>query len=451
MPTGRVKNKLCFCFTSKQYSYSTYGEHMKYSTLCYLIIMILLSVSCGENNKINVVLVIVDTLSAKHLGCYGYYRDTSPTIDSLAATGVRFQNCQAQAPWTLPGMASIFTGLTERSHGCSHYDGFSHGLDPEMATLTTILKEQGYSTTALVNVGYLGEPFGISKGNDLFWYNADGSDNADLTVDTLLKYFNSNQVAEPFFVTIHLFDPHLPYEPSAPFDTLFKRSGTCGITEWPAIEMCQDSTLIEHLTAMYDSEIRWTDSQLSRLIAGMREKDLTDNTLFILIADHGEEFMQHGDWGHAHNLYQQALHVPLILTGPGIEPGTVISQNVGQYDVLPTVLKYLDIPVPDHVEGINILGEIPSDRIIPSSGVMADTASVACLHESHKVIWFVEPDSSETFNLADDPGELNRLTTDSLLLEEVLEYWAWPSLCTPTANENALIEMKRLEDLGYIR
>ncbi len=426
---------------------------MKYSALCCLTILILLTVSCwgGGEQRINVVLVIIDTVNANHLGCYDYDRDTSPTIDSLAASGVRFQNCQAQAPWTLPGMASIFTGLSERSHGCSHYDGFSHGLDPEMATLTTILKEHGYSTTALVNVGYLGESFGITRGNDLFWFNDDESDNADLTVDTLLKYFSSNRVEAPFFVTIHLFDPHLPYDPPAPFDTLFRRSGASGITEWPAIEMCSDPVLIEHMTAMYDSELRWTDSQLSRLFAGMREMELTDNTLFILVADHGEEFMQHGDWGHAHNLYQQALHVPLILTGPGIEPGTVISQNVGQYDVLPTVLAYLDIPVPDHVEGLNILGEIPADRIIPSSGVIADTTSAACLQESNKVIWFVEPDSSETFNLADDPGELNMLTTDSLLMEEVLEYWAWPCLCTPTQNESALIEMRRLEGLGYIR
>ncbi len=138
---------------------------MKYATLYCLIILVLLSVSCGGNSKAktNVVLVIIDTLNAKHLGCHGYHRDTSPTIDSLAATGVRFQNCQAQAPWTLPGMASIFTGLSERSHGCSHYDGFSHGLDLEMATLTTILKEQGYSTTALVNVGIWVNPSAFQK------------------------------------------------------------------------------------------------------------------------------------------------------------------------------------------------------------------------------------------------------------------------------------------------
>lgn len=418
-----------------------------------LVLLLLTLSSCAdtEDQEVNIVLIIIDTLNADHLGCFGYYRDTSPVIDSLAASGILFTNCQAQAPWTLPGMASIFTGLTERSHGCSHYDGFSHGLDPEMPTLTTILKEQGYSTAALVNVGYLGEPFGITKGNDYFWINEDGSDNANITVDTLLNYFSSNEIQEPFLATIHLFDPHLPYEPPSPFDTLFKHSGTNGITEWPEIEFCSDPVIIEHMTAMYDSEIRWTDSQLSRLFAGMREMGLADNTLFILIADHGEEFMQHGDWGHAHNLYQQALHIPLILTGPGIEPGTVIPQNVGQYDLLPTVLEYLGISVPGHVEGINILGEIPLDRVIPSSGVMADTSSAACLQGSMKVLWFVEPDSSETFNLTDDPGEMNMLTTDSLLLDEVLSYWAWPCICIPTTNEETLIEMKRLEGLGYIR
>ncbi len=426
---------------------------MKTSNLCAVLVLFLLVLSCAdtEDQEVNIVLIIIDTLNADHLGCFGYYRDTSPVIDSLAASGILFTNCQAQAPWTLPGMASIFTGLAERSHGCSHYNGLSHGLDPEMPTLTTILKEQGYSTAALVNVGYLGEPFGITKGNDYFWINEDGSDNADITVDTLLDYFSSNEIPEPFFATIHLFDPHLPYDPPSPFDTLFKHSGTNGVTEWPEIELCFDPVIIEHMTAMYDSEIRWTDSQLSRLFAGMREMGLADNTLFILIADHGEEFMQHGDWGHAHNLYQQALHIPLILTGPGIEPGTVTPQNVGQYDLLPTVLEYLGIPVPGHVEGINILGEIPLDRVIPSSGVMADTSSAACLQGSMKVLWFVEPDSSETFNLADDPGEMNMLTTDSLLLNEVLSYWAWPCICIPTTNEEAQIEMKRLEGLGYIR
>jgi len=417
-----------------------------------LILLILLTLSCSGNPaKTSVVLILIDTLSADHLGCYGYTRETSPAIDSLAASGIVFEHCQAQGPWTLPGMASIFTGLTERSHGCSYYNGFSHGLDPEVPTITSVLKDNGYSTAALVNVGYLGEPFGITRGNDYFWINEDGSDNADVTVDSLLSYFEHTDPGEPFFVTIHFFDAHLPYEPPAPWDTLFQLSGTSGGTEWPAMEYCSNQAVIQHMTAMYDSEIRWTDSQLSRLFAGLRQTGRADNTLFILVADHGEEFMEHGDWGHAHNLYQQALHVPLIMSGPGIEPGSSVSRNVGQYDILPTLLTYLNIPVPDHVEGIDIFGVIPENRVIPSSGVMVDTVSVAGISGDSKVIWFVEPDSSETFNLAEDPGETTLLPTDSLLFEEVLSYWAWPCICTPTENEAALIDRHRLEALGYIR
>lgn len=161
--------------------------------------------------------------------------------------------------------------------------------------------------------------------------------------------------------------------------------------------------------------------------------------------------MEHGDWGHAHNLYQQALHVPLILSGPGIEPGSVVPQNVGQFDVMPTILGLLHLPVPDHVDGIDLFGGIPEDRMIPSSGVLAETTSVSCLQESRKVIWFIEPDSSETYDLSADPGELSILPFDSLLLGEVMGYWAWPSKCTPTENEEAIISARRLQDLGYIR
>ncbi len=429
---------------------------MKRTTLFLLLAFLLVSAGCSnsaDSQKTNVLLIIIDTLSADHLGCYDYTRDTSPTIDSLADSGILFLNCQAQAPWTLPAMATIFTGLSQKSHGCGRYNDNSYGLDPEVPTLATILAENGFSTAALFNVGYLSEPFGMAKGYEYFWIRENGGDNADMTVDTLLHHFSSNSIQEPFFTTIHFFDPHLPYNPPAPFDTLFKRSGTGGIIDWPGTHtnMFRDPVVIQHMTAMYDSEIRWTDSQVSRLLVGMREMNLTDNTLIIVIADHGEEFMQHGDYGHGSNLYQESLHVPLILSGPGIESGTLISQNVGQFDLLPTVLGYLDIPIPAHVEGVNVLEDFSIDRVIPSSGVNADTVSAACFQNSSKVIWLVEPDSSETYNLADDPGELNMLPTDNLLLEEVLEYWAWPCICKPTQNTDEIVEMKRLLDLGYIR
>lgn len=182
-----------------------------------------------EEQEMNVLLILIDTMSADHLGCYGYDRNTSPTIDSLAASGMLFANCQAQAPWTLPSMVTICTGLSERSHRCSHYDGFSHGLDPEMPTLASILQERGYHTAAFVNNGYLGEIFGLERGYHDFWISeVDGGADAGVTVDTLLSYLSGTSVSEPFLVTVHFFDPHLPYAPlhhTTPFSHPRVRTG----------------------------------------------------------------------------------------------------------------------------------------------------------------------------------------------------------------------------------
>lgn len=424
---------------------------MKLKTI-WLITIFLLSISCSrEESRTNVVLLLIDTVNAEHLGCWGYSRNTSPHIDSLAASGTRYANCQAQAPWTLPGMATILTGLTEKSHGCSRYGGFSHGLDPEVPTLATILQESGYHTAMFINNNYLGPDFGLSNGYDSFWMGTDSIDYADVTMDTVLSYMTSLDPDKPFLLTVHLFDPHLPYDPPAPFDTVFKSTGTSGQIVWPSLEFCSNQAVIDHMTSLYDSELLWTDSQLERLFAFLRDEGLSENTIVILVADHGEEFMEHGDWGHAHNLYQQALHVPLIMTGPGIPSGYVEETNVGQFDVLPTILDYLNIPAPDHIEGLSLLDSIPVGRVIPSSGVLADTSSAACLQNRNKVLWFVESDSVETFDLAADPGEMLILPVDSFLLGEVERYWAWPCICNPTDFESTEIEQRRLEDLGYIR
>lgn len=418
------------------------------------IILAILFPGCGEpvEQRASVLLIIIDTLRADHLGCYGYHRNTSPTIDSLAAAGTLFLRCQAQAPWTLPAIATLYTGLTERSHRCSHYGGFSHGLDPEMPTLATILQEHGYSTAAFVNVGYLGPMFGMEKGYDFFWMKEDAGSNANSTVHAALTRLGSLDGARPFLLTVHLFDPHLPYDPPYPYDTAFSPTGTGGITEWPRnLEDCRDPELIQHMIDLYDSEILWTDGNLGHLFSEMRAMGLLENTLVVLVADHGEEFMEHGDWGHARNLYQPALHIPLIISGPGIPAGVSEPLPVGQFDVLPTILHYLGIPVPGHVEGISLLGTIPADRMLPSSGVIAQVSAASGLKEGMKVLWYVQPDSVETYDLEADPGETTILPTDSLLFDQVLSYWAWPPVCNPTTFESETVERRRLEGLGYIR
>lgn len=416
----------------------------------YLVILLLFS-GCNENSRPNILLIVIDTLAADHMSCYGYHRDTSPAMDSLASSGRIWLNMQAQAPWTLPAMASILTGLTVRTHGCRHYDDASYGLDPLVPTLATILLEEGYRTAAFVNINYLGETFGLSRDFEHFCYDGEGHGTARVTVDSLLTWLDGDNYEEPFFVFFHLFDPHLPYDPPEGFDTCYEPRGTCGITKWKQNALGEwYPQQTAHLLNLYDGEIKWTDSQLGRMFAGLRERDLTDNLIIVLTADHGEEFLQHGDWGHGNNLYQHALHVPLIIAGPGIPAGTADSITVGQIDILPTILTFAGIPVPEGAEGLNLFGEILHDRPVYSSGVFSDSAQAAVVSERDKIIWSPVDDTSDMFNLLDDPGEMNPLNADSLLLNQVLEYWAWPCLWEPTKNELTLIEQRQLRDLGYI-
>jgi len=351
-------------------------------------------------------------------------------------------------------MASIYTGLSERSHGCRHFNNRCFGLDPEMPTIATILRERGYSTAGFMQSDYLGNTFGMDIGYDSFWICvSEGAPAMDsVAVDTLLNYYRNNEIPFPFLATIHLYDPHSPYVPPSPFDNLYDPSGINGSSDWPADStLWHDPKLIEHLEALYASEIRWCDSQISRLFRDMRYMGLLENTIVILVADHGEEFMEHGSIGHAANLYQETVDIPLIISGPGIDAGMVITQNVGHFDVMPTLLEYLNIPVPDHVEGINLLGSIPADRVIPSSGIVFGPTAAACLQNSRKVMWFTDSDSSETYDLAEDPSEQHHLPTDSLLLQQVLDYWAWPCICTPTEPDDSAAVANKLRDLGYIR
>ncbi|MBD3369712.1 sulfatase-like hydrolase/transferase [Candidatus Fermentibacteria bacterium] len=420
------------------------------------LLLLAICIACGRRceHRPNLLLVIVDTLAADHLSCYGYDRRTAPTVDSLAGEGLFFQNLQAQAPWTLPAMASIYTGLTVRSHGCRQSEGVNWGLDPAVPTMATILSKEGFSTAGFVNVAFLGPVFGMSKGFDVFHWRIAGHGKAAQTVDEVIQWMDSEDFEEPFFLVFHVYDPHIPYEPPSPFDTLYCGEGINDHSDWETNEAGQFyPEQRTHLVDLYDSEIRWTDGQLSRLLGEIRSRGLADSTLLVFTADHGEEFLEHGAVTHGTNLYQNVIHVPMIICGPGIEPDTV-STVVGQYDILPTVLTYYGIEVPEHVEGIDLLGDsIPEERPVPSSGVemVSDSFQAAVRVEMDKVIWSPVGDVSESFDLRSDPSEQNPIPTDSVMLQLVLDYWATPCNYQPTNLEAPLIQNKTLRDLGYIR
>ena len=429
-----------------------------------LIIVILMGTGCSltRSKKPDVFLIIIDTLRADHLSCYGYDRDTSPVLDSLAASGTLFSRCQAQAPWTLPAHASIWTGLSTASHMVSIRDMITYGLSTDLDNIATILKKEGYVTLGFVNVILLGNSFGFDNGFDHYSCVTRGHGRAAETVDEVLEWFIENRGnPNPKLAVIHLFDVHAPYDPPAPFDTRYSSSGTEGITDW---EVSDEVELLnpedrDHLIDMYDGEIAWVDAQLGRLFGRLRELGISENALIIVTSDHGEEFLEHGLWGHGYSLYQELLHVPLIISGPGIPSGVTNSALAAQYDILPTITGYLGISIPDHVEGMDLFSPSQELRTIPSSGTIIGHCSTgdpakfesiySVLNQYSKGIYNFFTDEQQMYDLNLDPGEHHPQPLDSTLMESLEYYRATPLIVAPPVVRAREVD-DTLEDLGYI-
>ena len=433
---------------------------IKYVLVAFVFLSLTAS-GCNVSNsqKPNIVLIIIDTLRADHLGCYGYYRNTSPVIDSLAASGIVFTRCQAQAPWTLPAHATIWTGLTVRSHRTVMLGTESYGLNPEFETISTILGANGYITLGFVNSPYLAEDFGFNRGFDHYSMHLSGHGLAAVTVDEVLKWFEENTGnPSPKLLVVHLFDVHAPYSAPGGFDLRFSETGSAGGTNWQtdSLNNVINPEDLQHLVNMYDGEIAWVDSQIGRLLQGLRRYGVLDNAMVIVTSDHGEEFFDHGSWSHGHSLYQELLHVPLIITGAGIPSDSINTIPAGQFDLLPVIAGYTGNSVPECVEGMDILSGNVSSRILPSSGAIRGVSGMkdfdayeslcSILYFPGKGIINYSSMEEEFYDIADDPGETMILPLGSPICEMLDEYWTTPPLSTPVRSDCG-----NLESLGYIR
>jgi arylsulfatase A-like enzyme len=429
----------------------------------FLVIILVVGAGCApsRSDKPDIFLIIIDTLRADHLGCYGYHRDTSPVLDSLAAEGTVFTRFQALSPWTLPSCASIWTGLTVQSHMAGKRDLVTYGLHPELDNIATILKSQGYITLGFVNTILLSRNVGFASGFDHYSCAIHGHGRAGETVDEVIEWFYDNRGnPSPKLVVIHLFDVHAPYDPPAGFDMRYSPEGSRGVTEW-----CTDSLNnpnpddLDHLIDMYDGEIAWVDSQLGRLFAELRRTGIADNALIIVTSDHGEEFLDHGSCSHAHTLFQELLHVPLIVAGPGIPVGIVDSVPCGQFDILPVIAGFAGVPLPEQVEGVDLFSDPPSRRIIPASGVIRghfqtgpneNFESICSVMDwPSKAIVNFKTIEEVIYDLRTDPGESAPMGMDSVLMGELEYYWSTPPLVIPPIVFDDSVE-ENLHDLGYI-
>jgi arylsulfatase A-like enzyme/Flp pilus assembly protein TadD len=402
--------------------------------------------STEPNPAPNVVVITIDTLRADHLGCYGYKLIRTPKIDALAADGVRFERAYTPVPVTLPAHTVIFTGTYPLLSGM--HDFAANSLNPTQPTLASVLKEQGYTTGAVIGSAVLDSRFGLNHGFDFYYdhfdFNRLQESNLDemkrpgnVVADVALDWLGKNY-GKKFFLWMHLYDPHYPYRPPPPYSEEYK-------------------------ARLYDGEIAFADAQVGRLIAFLKDRDLYRNTLIVLTGDHGESLGEHREKTHGFFIYNATLHVPVIFHLPGSVSAKSVSNLVNLADLMPTVLQVLKVAVPSQVQGRNLLPLMTPKKEDESGSLYAETF-LPRLHFNWSELrsletenyHFIDAPKPELYDLAKDPDETQNLFPQKKALAEemrarlaalIRQYSAGQELAEKTGLDPALME--RLKSLGY--
>ncbi len=345
----------------------------------------------------NIVLVSIDSLRADHLGSYGYPKPTSPGMDRLAAEGVRFENAISNTSWTLPSHASMFTGLNSYTHGLVD-NGLRLGDD--VVTIAEVLREAGYRTGGFFGAPYLHPTYGFSQGfeayvscmtklgtevmPDAMRAVAQGDvtpPHSDITgprtLDEVTKWLDAGAGdGRPFFLFVHLWDPHYDYIPPPEYVEMFDPGYEGSVNgeflmRNEAVHKSMNPRDLEHVIALYDGEIRFTDDVLGKILAEVDRRYDLDRTLLVVTADHGEEFFEHGNKGHQKSLFEEVVRVPLIVRWPErLAPGRVVEDQVRHIDLMPTLLSLAGIEPPEAIEGRDISPLLRGESMPPAPVLM---------------------------------------------------------------------------------
>ncbi len=294
-----------------------------------------------------ILLVVIDTLRADHLGCYGYFRDTSPVIDALARESVFFELALSPVAVTLPAHTSILTGTQPLEHGVlANLAQGKRRFEPRPAlrSFAQFARARGFQTAAFVSAATVGRATGIAEGFDHFDESPRAQRSAEAVNRKLLPWIDGLD-ERPFFLWVHYYDTHLPYAPVPPFDTRYRSSPELdaylesrGIADTYVRPNGTEMVSRDAVNA-YDGEIAYVDQQLGRLFAHLERRGLWDETAVILLSDHGESIGDHGTGGHG-VVHREQLHVPMMMRIPGQAPRRV-PHPVSTVDALPTALALL--------------------------------------------------------------------------------------------------------------
>lgn len=403
---------------------------------------------------VSVVLYVVDTLRADRLGVYGNGRGLTPRLDALARESVLFAQAYAAGPWTLPSVASLLTSTWPCEHGVVRY---GKKLSPRLPTLAEQLAGVGYTTGAYYNNYWVGGVAGVDRGFQQSVQKQDGENSR--AGDT--AGFLNRAGPRPFLLYLHSIEPHHPFNtPEAVIDRVggvapeakalvralfyryreirtldFAEGRPPGTTDTSAEQsriMAELTLLKPTVLTLYDAGVNQADTHVGEVVDLLKSRGLWDRTLFIVLSDHGEEFGEHGGWFHDQSVYQELMHVPLLVHLPGgADGGTRVETRVSLVDLVPSVLEALGQPACAHCRGTSFLpllkkrGANPPptpDRPPPVNGLRLNedawygpleaargNVNVAVRQGPLKGIWNPVPGRMELYNLTTDPGEHNDL------------------------------------------
>lgn len=394
-----------------------------------------------SDGRPNIVVYLADTMRADHLSVYGYEWDTSPWLREFGGEGAVFEQTYSHAPWTKPSIGSLFTGVRPLVHQASISSwNFEHLMEqqvqmlrPQFQTLAEIMKSRGYATGYFLTNPHSQKEFGFAQGFDQYLYK--GSETPTGLVDEVEEWITGEAKA-PYFVFVHEINPHGPYTPSA--TSYMDLHGVSADTRLKSLPRA-DAELMDalrlhyaqegerpvlarfseegsrYLQALYDAEIRGVDDEFRRLCEFMMKRGDWENSVVAFTSDHGEGFGEHGNYYHGNSLFDELIHVPLIIGGGGIERGRV-SHSVNHFDLFPTLVDLAGGEVPDYVQGSALLDGngrvlVDSDRAVFSDhdaySPEVDSWASSMVLGRHKVYRHLSRIGSKlnVFDREADPGE----------------------------------------------
>jgi len=403
----------------------------------------ILAAGCGGRAGVEgIVLVTLDTTRADRLGCYGYAAAETPVLDRLAGSGTRFDRASSPVPVTLPAHASMFTGRYPPVHGVRYNGMFT--LPEGETTIAERLRDAGWATAAFPAAVPVSGATGIAQGFELYDDPFVGPQadpdleerRADDVSDRAIAWLNERREdRRPWFLWVHYYDPHVPYEPPFPFGARFR--------ERP-----------------YDGEIAFVDQQLGRVLEELRSQGLDRRTAVIVVGDHGEGLYDHGERLHSQLVYESTLHVPLIVAGPGVARGRVEGEPVSIVDVGATILRLAGVESGGGMDGVDLLDRLARRDLYFESLAGSLSFGWSPLEGIRRGSWkYIRSSDPELYDLEADPGETTNLhATDPERvrdLEEALEdrMASWSAAASAAASNPTPMDeatLARLASLGYV-